>query len=195
MVNSTNLTPTMKRYLLIIIGLVFSIQAITAQILPGKAVQITIQGVPSEEKSRVDGIYPVSESGYINMPFINTIHAAGLRNEDLAASIQARYKSLEIYNNPTIQVVSNTGDRIDEKLVFLGGHVRSPGAKPFSQGLTLYQAVQAAGGATEFGSMKRVRIFRNGKALEFDLTIGQFMAVPVLPNDTIEVPQKNILGQ
>lgn len=166
-----------------------------AQILPGKAVQITIQGVPSEEKSRIDGIYPVSEAGYINMPFISTVHAAGLRNEDLAAALQARYKSLEIYTNPTIQVLSNTGDKIDEKMVYLGGQVRAPGPKPFSQGLTLYQAVQSAGGATEFGSMKRVRIFRGGKALEYDLTLAQFMSVPVQPNDTIEVPQKNMLGQ
>jgi protein involved in polysaccharide export with SLBB domain len=166
-----------------------------AQILAGKAVQITIQGVPSEEKARIDGVYPVSESGYINMPYIDTVHAAGLRNEDLASSIQSRYKSSGIYTNPTIQVLSSTGDRINEKLVYLGGQVRAPGPKPFSQGMTLYQAVQSGGGATEFGSMKRVRIFRDGKALEFDLTLPQFMNVPVQPNDTIEVPQKNLIGQ
>jgi protein involved in polysaccharide export with SLBB domain len=165
------------------------------QILPGKAVQITIQGVPSEEKSRIDGIYPVSDSGYINMPYIDTVHAAGLRNEDLAVSVQSRYKSLGIYTNPTIQVLSNTGDKIDEKMIYLGGQVRAPGPKSYSQGLTLYQAVQAAGGANEFGSMKRVRIFRGGKAVEYDLSQPQFMTVPVQPNDTIEVPQKNMFGQ
>lgn len=184
------------KYILIILTIINSLfSTLSAQILPGKAVQVTIQGVPSEEKSRIDGIYPVSEAGYINMPFISTVHAAGLRNEDLAASLQQRYKNLGIYTNPTIQVLSNTGDKIDEKMVYLGGHVRGPGPKPYSQGLTLYQAVQSAGGATEFGSMKRVRIFRGGKALEYDLTQAQFMSVPVQPNDTIEVPQKTMLGQ
>ncbi len=164
------------------------------QIESGKAIQITISGVPPEEKGRVDGIYPVSDAGYINMPFIGTVRAADLRNEDLAASLQARYKSLGIYTNPTIQVISKTGDSIDEQMVHLGGQVRGPGPKPFRKGLTLYQAVQAAGGATEFGSMKRVKLFRNGRQTLYDLTKAQFMNVPVLPNDTIEVPQKNMLG-
>lgn len=165
-----------------------------SQIESGKAIQITISGVPAEEKGRIDGIYPVSDAGYINMPFIDTVRAAGLRNEDLAASLQARYKSLGIYTNPTIQVISKTGDSIDQQMIHLGGNVRAPGPKPFSKGLTLYQAVQAAGGATEFGSMKRVKLFRNGRQTIYDLSKAQFMSVPVEPNDTIEVPQKNMIG-
>jgi len=41
-----------------------------AQIEAGKAVIITVSGIPSEEKGRIDGTYPVSDSGFINMPFI-----------------------------------------------------------------------------------------------------------------------------
>lgn len=165
-----------------------------SQIESGKAIQITISGVPAEEKGRIDGIYPVSDAGYINMPFIDTVRAAGLRNEDLAATLQARYKSLGIYTNPTIQVISKTGDSIDQQMIHIGGHVRAPGPKSFSKGLTLYQAVQAAGGATEFGSMKRVKLFRNGRQTIYDLSKAQFMSVPVEPSDTIEVPQKNMIG-
>ncbi len=174
--------------------LLFSCLTSFAQIESGKAIQITISGVPGEEKGRIDGTYPVSEAGYINMPFIGMVRAAGLRNEDLAASLQARYKNLDIYTNPTIQVISKTGDSIDQQMIHLGGNVRSPGPKSFSKGLTLYQAVQAAGGATEFGSMKRVKLFRNGRQTIYDLSKSQFMSVPVEPNDTIEVPQKNIIG-
>lgn len=166
-----------------------------AQIESGKAIQITISGVPSEEKGRIDGIYPVSDAGFINMPFIDTVRAAGLRNEDLAASLQARYRSLGIYTNPTIQVISNRGDSINDQTIHLGGQVRGPGPKPYSKGLTLYQAIAAAGGPTEFGSMRRVKLFRGGRQTEYDLSKAQFMSVPVMPNDTIEVPQKNILGK
>ena len=165
-----------------------------AGIEASRAIQITISGVPSEEKGRIDGIYPVSDAGYINMPFIGTVHAAGLRNEDLAVSLQSRYKSLGIYTNPTIQVISNRGDSINEQSVHIGGQVRGPGPKPYNKGLTLYQAIAAAGGPTEFGSMKRVKLFRGGRQTEYDLSKAQFMNVPVQPNDTIEVPQKNILG-
>jgi polysaccharide export outer membrane protein len=58
----------------------------------------------------------------------------------------------------------------------------------------LYQAIQAAGGPTEFGSMKRVKLFRGGRQTMYDVTKSQFMSIPVQPNDTIEVPQKNMLG-
>lgn len=165
------------------------------QIQAGKAVQVTISGVPPEEKVRIDGIYPVSEAGLINMPFIDQVRAAGLRNEDLAVALQNRYKSAGIYTNPTIQVISKFTDRIDEQVVYLGGQVRKTGPVPFVQGLTLYQAVQAGGGPTEFGSIKRVKLFRGGSQKLYDLTQAQFMRIPLEPNDTIEVPQKSILGQ
>jgi protein involved in polysaccharide export with SLBB domain len=186
-----NLKSILSAFLLLIVGCLPGI----GQIESGKAIQITISGVPAEEKGRIDGIYPVSDAGYINMPFIDTVRAAGLRNEDLAASLQARYRSLGIYTNPTIQVISKTGDSIDQQMVHIGGQVRGPGPKPFSKGLTLYQAVQAAGGATEFGSMYRVKLFRNGRQTIYDLSKAQFMNVPVQPNDTIEVPQKNFIGK
>lgn len=184
-----------KKILLELVLLLCASLSSFAQIEAGRAIVITISGVPAEEKGRVDGTYPVSDAGYINMPFIGTVHAANLRNEDLAASLQSRYKSLGIYTNPTIQVISNSGNTINEQTVHIGGQVRGPGPKPFARGLTLYQAVQAAGGATEFGSMKRVKLFRDGKQVLYDLTKSQFMSVPVQPNDTIEVPQKDMLGR
>jgi protein involved in polysaccharide export with SLBB domain len=181
-----------------IIGLVnFFVFAVLsyAQIESGKAIIITISGVPSEEKGRIDGTYPVSDTGFINMPFIGTVHAANMSNSDLAFLLQSRFKGSGIYTNPTIQVISNSGDAIDEQVVHVGGLVRGPGPKRFSKGLTLYQAIQSAGGATEFGSMYRVKLFRNGKQTIYDLTKEQSMSVVVQPNDTIEIPQKNMLGR
>ena len=157
---------------------------------------VSIQGVPSEEKGRIDGSYPVSDAGMINMPFIGQVRAAGLRNEDLAISLQNRYKSAGIYNNPTIQVVTNRENAgVDEQVVYLGGQVRKTGQVPFVRGLTLYQAIQAAGGPTEFGSIKRVKLFRGGNQKLYDITKTQFMRIPLEPNDTIEVPEKTIFNQ
>ncbi len=184
----------LKKMLVGLLAVICLSSPVFAQIQAGKAIQITISGVPPEEKGRIDGMYPVSEAGFINMPFIDAVRAAGLRNEDLAASLQGRYRSAGIYTNPTIQVISSSINKIDEQLVYLGGQVRGPGPKAFTQGLTLYQAVQAAGGPTEFGSMKRVKLFRGGRQTLYDLTKAQFMSVPVQPNDTIEVPQKTVFN-
>ncbi len=167
-----------------------------SQISAGSSVQITIMGVPAEEKGKIDAVYPVSNSGTVNMPFIGAVRAAGLQPESLAQSIQGAYRNAQIYNSPTIQVISTAeGSAVTQEMVHIGGSVRGPGPKPYSRNLTIYQAVQAAGGATEFGSLKRVRLYRSGKTQTFDLTNPQFMRVPLQPDDTIEVPQKNMFGQ
>lgn len=172
------------------------VSSVVSQIEAGSSVQISIMGVPSEEKSKIDTIYPVSESGHVNMPFIGNVRAAGLRPESLAASIQSAYKSAQIYNNPTIHVISTReGAGVREQVVHIGGQVRKTGPVAFQKNLTIYQAVQAAGGATEFGSLKRVKLYREGKTQIVDLTDPQFMRIPLQPDDTLEVPQKNWLGQ
>lgn len=160
-------------------------------ILSGKSVMISVSGIPPEEKGRIDGSYPVAENGSINMPFIGAVRAAGLKPEVLASTLEARYRTAEIYRNPTFQVVADReGGDLDEAQVVVGGQVRRAGPVKFNRGITLWQAIQAAGGPTEFGTMKRVSILRAGKLRSYDVTQVQFMQIPLEPNDSITVPQK-----
>jgi len=165
-----------------------------AQIQPGRAVQITVSGVPTEEKARFDPIYPVSEAGTINMPFIGQVKAAGLRAEQLQVVLESRYKAAGIYTHPTFQVIDSSARKVEEQIVVVGGQVRRTGPVPYNRNLTLYQAIQNAGGATEFGSMKRVKLIRNKQQRLYDLTQLKFMQIPLEPDDTIEVPQKTAWG-
>ncbi|MDP4625113.1 MAG: polysaccharide biosynthesis/export family protein [Akkermansiaceae bacterium] len=186
----------LKNLLAALIGLSFAISPAMSQIESGTSVQITIMGVPTSEKGSIDGLYPVSEGGNINMPYIGSVRAAGMNPENLAASIQSRYKAAEIYTTPTIQVIDTRGGAgVKEQMIHVGGQVRRTGPVNWQKNLTIYQAVQSAGGATEFGSLKRVKLYRNGRMQTYDLTNPQFMRVPMEPNDTIEVPQKNWFGQ
>jgi polysaccharide export outer membrane protein len=186
----------MKKLFLTFLSLLVSLLPVVSQIEAGNSVQITIMGVPLEEKSKIEGIYPVSESGTVNLPYIGAVRAAGSKPESLALTIQAAYRSAEIFTNPTIQVISNAaGANVVQQLVHVGGQVRRTGPVQFQKDLTIYQAVQSAGGATEFGSLKRVKLYRNGKTQTLDLTNPQMMRMPLEPNDTLEVPQKNFLGQ
>jgi len=188
----------MKLHLLFKIALLLWATAapLLAQIQAGTSVHITIMGVPPEEKGKIDSLYPVSSSGMVNLPFIGTIRAAGMSPEGLAASIQNAYRSAEIYNSPTIQVVSTTeGAGVKEELVHIGGQVRRPGPVKFTSNLTIYQAIQAAGGPTEFGSMKRVKLYRSGKPVTYDVTEPEFMKLKLRPDDTIAVPSKDLFGR
>lgn len=168
-----------------------TVLAAFSQIQPGKSIQITILGVPTEEKGRIDGPYPVSENGTINMPFIGQVRAVGMKPEALAAALEAGYRSAKIYRNPTFQVVANIeGGALDAAVVHIGGQVAKAGPVPYSRGLTLWQAIQAAGGPNPFGTMKRVSILRAGKIKTYDVTQIQFMQIPLEPSDSITVPQK-----
>jgi protein involved in polysaccharide export with SLBB domain len=184
-----------NRILLGFLALILASLSLSAQIEAGKSINITIANVPDEDKVTITNVYPVSESGYINMPFINQVRAAGLRNEELAANLQALYKSAGIYTNPTIQVISNmTGVKPNEETVTVGGQVRRTGPVPYAKELTLWGAIQAAGGPTEFGSMRRVKLIRDGNQKTYDVTKAQHMQIPLQRNDVIDVPQKTPWG-
>lgn len=186
-----------KSILILLCALFMPLMKAAAQndtIRAGQAIELRINGVPAEEKSKFDGPYPVSSSGMINLPHLGLIRAAGLRSDQLSVSIQSAYVSRQIYTNPTVQVLVSSDHTLTEQILTVGGQVNRQGPVKFAAGMTLYQAVAAAGGATPFGSMKRVKLYRAGKMTQYDLTQGKFMDVPVQPNDTIEVPQKTPWG-
>ncbi|MGE9271420.1 MAG: polysaccharide biosynthesis/export family protein, partial [Verrucomicrobiales bacterium] len=172
----------MKALLLLILALVPMIASAQSTIRAGRAIEIRIQGVPPEEMQRVNNTYPVSDSGYIRVPFIGSIRAAGLTGDSLAQSIESRFRSAKIYKHPTIQVITSGDDSIEQLIVTVGGYVRQSGPKPYSKGLTIYSAIQAAGGANEFGSMYRVKLLRNGRLRQLDLTKMENRTILVQPD-------------
>lgn len=191
------MVPLMRTLILVLccLSALLSIATAQSRIEAGRAIEIRIQGVPAEEMTRVNNTYPVSEGGYIRMPFIGNVRASGMSPNALAVSIENRYKSAKIYTNPTVQVFASSDETVAQYVVTVGGQVRRPGPVQFQRGLTLYNAVQAAGGATEFGSMYRVKLIRDGRLKQYDLSTTEAKSVEVKPNDTIEVPQKNLLGR
>jgi polysaccharide export outer membrane protein len=72
--------------------------------------------------------------------------------------------------------------------VYVTGHVSKPGTFPFEEGLTVFQVLNLAGGATDRGSEKGVRIIRlvDGKRK----TIHPKLTDPVQPEDTVSVPER-----
>lgn len=185
----------MKMFLILLLSVLPMVASAQSTIRAGRAIEIRIQGVPTEEMSRVNNTYLVSDAGNIRMPFIGSVRAAGLSGNALAQNIESRYRAAKIYTNPTIQVIMSGEASIEQFVVTVGGFVRSPGPKQYTRGLTLYSALQAAGGANEFGSMYRVKLIRDGRLRQVDLTKTENKTILVQPNDTIEVPQKNLLGR
>ena len=91
---------------------------------------------------------------------------------------------------------SEKSSKVEEtSIVTIGGQVRRPGPVAMNNKLTIYQAIQAAGGASEFGAMRRVKVIRDGEEKIYDLTKTKNMELKVEPDDTIVVPQKNLFGR
>jgi len=177
---------------------VFAGSAFAAAIAANTTLTITIKGVPGTEQTRISGQYVVDSSGYVYLPLLkNGIRASGSSSSSLARRIEAAYRSAEIYQNPRITVISTkdvADDQIDRKVVSVGGFVKRPGPVPFMRGMTLFQAISAAGGETAFGSIKRVALYRNGKKHVYDLRKQAHMQLRVYPGDSINVPQKTAWG-
>ena len=72
--------------------------------------------------------------------------------------------------------------------VFILGQVRNPGAYKLTSNLTVLQLLSMAGGVTERGETKRIKITRvvGGRKLEIKAGLNDV----VRANDTITVPEK-----
>ena len=71
---------------------------------------------------------------------------------------------------------------------YVTGHVRSPGAYTHERGMTVLQALALAGGLSDRGSNRGIKIVRvvDGKRREIGVDLDDL----VLPNDTIRVRQR-----
>lgn len=76
--------------------------------------------------------------------------------------------------------------------VAVGGQVKSPGTFPFTPGDTLGSLVRKAGGATEFGSLRRASVIRGGISTQHDLTTPAGLNTPVQVDDVVEIPARVI---
>ena len=154
----------------------------------GDQIEIRLGGVPVEEVSQVTGPYTVDGEGFINMPHIGKIRAAGATQTQLQSTIEATYKAKEIYTNPSITLaVPNAARFVD-----VGGDVRSQQRVPFTADLTVLGAITAAGGFTEYADQVKVKLLRDGKVIVINIKEVRkdpTKDIKLKPGDKIQVPQ------
>jgi polysaccharide export outer membrane protein len=71
---------------------------------------------------------------------------------------------------------------------FVTGQIRNPGAYTYERGLTVLQAISLAGGLTDKGSNRRIKVIRtvNGKKTEQGIDLNDV----IQPGDTLVIPQR-----
>ena len=164
------------------------LRASDAAFRTGDTIELRIGGVPAEETQLITGTYTVDGEGFVNLPHVGKVRAAGLGQAALQSAIEAAYRAGEIYTNPSITVTVPAAQRF----VNVSGDVRQPRRVEYTSDLTLLGAISACGGFTEYADQGKVRLIRRGgvqivniKAVRKDPS----QDVVLLPGDQIEVPQ------
>lgn len=141
---------------------------------------------------------PVRPDGRISVPLVGDVEAGGRTPEEVSAELKTK---LENYvRNPQVKVIVDQL-RSHEYLarVRVTGAVRTPISVPYRQGMTVLDAVLAAGGTNEFAAADRTELYRKeGDAtraypvrLERILQKGELETnFPVQPGDVITVPER-----
>ncbi|SKA81299.1 polysaccharide export outer membrane protein [Prosthecobacter debontii] len=158
---------------------------------PGDRITISVGAIPDNEVAQIKGVYTVSDNGTINLLHIGEVRASGLKPSALQRAIEQTYIREEIYTRPNVLVSIDSVGGADMRQVTVTGVVK-PGGVPYQQGMTLSRAIMSAGGPTPFGSMKKVKLLRGGRASVHNLSTGignPNVDVLVQPDDQIIVPE------
>jgi polysaccharide export outer membrane protein len=141
---------------------------------------------------------PVRPDGKISVPLIGDVMAGGQTPAQVALDIQTKLATY--VRDPQVAVIL-TELRSHEYLsrVRVTGAVRQPVSLPFRQGMTVLDAVLAAGGVTNFAASDRAELYRRsvGGTRTYRVSLDKILNhgdlstnFPVAPGDVITVPER-----
>jgi protein involved in polysaccharide export with SLBB domain len=156
--------------------------------------QIAVKFYHNPELNEEETIRP---DGMISLQLIGDVQAAGLSPIDLSAELARRYTG-ELAA-PKITVIVRT---LGSSQVFVGGEVSRPGVIPLTNGLTLAQAIQEAGGLLKTAHRKQIVLIRresSGRPTGHIIDIRPILSgehpeadVPLHASDVVVVPTSKI---
>lgn len=151
----------------------------TETLQPGDRIQILLhtpelQSVPAT----------IDDNGSVTLPIVGSVKIGGLTSANAESVIRQEYIKRKIYKESAIQVGIQTSDRI----CYVEGHVKRPGACQFSRPITISMAISMAGGRDEFAHDRTIWLTRGGKKQELDGKKDGNIVI-VEPGDIIEVPR------
>lgn len=142
---------------------------------------------------------PVRPDGKITVPLVGDIAAGGRTPTEVAKDIQDKLTAY--VRDPQVAVIL-TDLRSHEYLsrIRVTGAVKQPVSIPYRQGMTVLDAVLAAGGVTEFAAPDRSDLYRkngDGTTTNYPVRLDRILGrgdlstnFPVAPGDVITVPER-----
>jgi protein involved in polysaccharide export with SLBB domain len=151
---------------------------LAASLIPGEKIKVTVYG-----EEALSGEYEINPGGFVTMPLVGAITAAGRTPAGLGRDIASRYRSGGFLQDPQVTVAV-----VQFRPFYVLGEATTPGEYPYRSGLTVHTAVAMAGGFTYRASRSAVLIRHSGDSIwrEYSLT----EPVPIAPGDLIRIPER-----
>ena len=101
-----------------------------------------------------DQTQKIRRDGKVSLPLIGEVTAAGKRVIDFQDELVSRYEG-NLENNEVLVTLEN-----GMATVIVSGFANKPGTYPFDRPTTVYQAIMAAGGVSDYGSLSNIHLTR-----------------------------------
>lgn len=142
----------------------------------GDKLRVIVFGEPN-----LSGEFDVSGSGKVALPLVGQVEAQGLTVSQFETAMID--KLMDGYlNNPRVSV-----EVMNYRPFYIYGEVGNPGQYPYTNGMTVLNAIAVAGGYTYRANTNQIYITR-GEGAEQAYPASQ--AVKVLPGDVVRVPER-----
>jgi protein involved in polysaccharide export with SLBB domain len=123
---------------------------------PGDVIRIVVW-----RREEFSGEFPISASGTIVHPLYRELQVTGVPLATVEERLRAFLTRYETNPQFVIQPLLR---------VIVGGEVRTPNILSVPPGTTLTQAIALAGGISERGNIRDVRVYRGGSEVKIDLS-------------------------
>jgi polysaccharide export outer membrane protein len=156
---------------------------------PGDSFEVRVYG-----EVDLSGNYRIADDGTINFPLVGRVAVAGKSTGEIATTLQTALVEKQILRSPQVSVLLLEQT---SKQISVVGAVIKPGGFPFTNGMTVIQALGRAGGLTPLASGNNTIVTRhvNGQLQRFKVAVariseGQEEDVNLQDGDIIYVPER-----
>jgi len=122
----------------------------------GDIVRVTLSRMPD-----MSGDYPVDETGHVALPVIGLVRVDDRPSDEVKREMVAQFE--DQLRNQAIQVIFT-------RRVSVLGAVKNPGLYHVEPSMTLADAVALAGGHAPQGNPEKVKVLKDGREIEVDIT-------------------------